>query len=498
MLRKLLLLAALLFPAIPASAVCTLTSGALKLEKPTIGDSFSIWANCLQRDLEIISSSAATVNNSTSSTFNLGTIYVNRIGGMASGTANIRLSSSVYQDASLYLTTYGTAAVVGNAFSVGVSTLYVNNGTVGIGVTDPTQKLDIYGNLAGRGNQSGHGITIYANTDEWGRFSRTSASGGGTLIQGVSNSASFNGLVLDGIIGSNTPTAGLPAVKMRCAKSNGSTNIAALGATDTCFDLRDESSDTRFLTVLGSGNVGLGTTMPAQKLHLSSGTLYIDGTSNGINNFGHYSASGTAGLTTATCSAGQTLGAMSVRSGIVTAGSCAASGAGDVVTTATQTFSGVNTFLSTTTFTGSVQGTINASTRAAIPGNNTAITQTSMLAAVANSTITLVTTVGSRHQLIVSAGMRVSDAGAHSNCGVIQNGAWFDGQSSTLGIWVGHPQGSPHYIPFNTTWNTITTYPAGTYNYAIACAVNTGNITFCANNNATADAVCFFEARELK
>lgn len=111
------------------------------------------------------------------------------------------------------------------------------------------------------------------------------------------------------------------------------------------------SVGTSTLAVSG-GRVGVGTTSPATKIHLSSGFFTTDGSGSGINNYGAYQASGTSGLASVTCPAGQYLDASAVRSGLITSGSCTAVGAGigDAVLSGTQTFSGGNTFTSNVTF----------------------------------------------------------------------------------------------------------------------------------------------------
>lgn len=122
----------------PAGAICTNTTGSLVLKKPTVGDSGQVWADCLRYDFDLLSSSVALVAASTTTAYHFGEIYVNRIGGRSTGTPNIRLSSSVYQDAGTFFTTYGTMTVVGNAFSVGSSTLVVAGGLLGVGVNPST------------------------------------------------------------------------------------------------------------------------------------------------------------------------------------------------------------------------------------------------------------------------------------------------------------------------------------------------------------------------
>lgn len=120
---KLILAAVLaLFAVAPARAItCDQLSTGVGVCLPRLGTDFSNWSQATINAFTKLNSSTA-VNGSTASLSNLGTIYVNRIGGMASGTANIRLSSSVYQDSGFYWLTRSSAEFAGatNLFDYGL------------------------------------------------------------------------------------------------------------------------------------------------------------------------------------------------------------------------------------------------------------------------------------------------------------------------------------------------------------------------------------------
>jgi len=107
------LTAAVMFLSIQAHAICSLTAGPLVLEKPRLGDSGAVWAGCLARDLEKISTS--TVLSGTSTIVVFQTIYVSTIGANV-GDIHISFSSNVFM---------GNQLQVGATFFVTDSQVYV-------------------------------------------------------------------------------------------------------------------------------------------------------------------------------------------------------------------------------------------------------------------------------------------------------------------------------------------------------------------------------------
>jgi len=101
------------------------------------------------------------------------------------------------------------------------------SGNVGIGTASPNQKLEVFGNQ----RISNSGVLEFF---------------GGTVYPKISRNGTSGGLIID--------TAG-----------GGVSNSVSL------LSVR-ENGGTDFVTVLGSGNVGIGTTSPANKFHINIGT----------------------------------------------------------------------------------------------------------------------------------------------------------------------------------------------------------------------------------
>ncbi|MFA6091776.1 MAG: hypothetical protein WCU88_02465 [Elusimicrobiota bacterium] len=139
-----------------------------------------------------------------------------------------------------------------------------------------------------------------------------------------------------------------------------------------------------------------------------------------------------------------------------------------------------------------------ASSRAFVPANSTSISASVLGVAVANSSVTFTTTRAGRHYIHISVPIRISDPAASLNCGILQNGSFFEGQNTTLGSYgTNSSPNSGDYVMMGPPYHTSMSYPAGTYTYAITCSVSAGNAQFCSNLSSARDATCFVEAGEL-
>lgn len=148
-------------------------------------------------------------------------------------------------------------------------------GNVGIGTTSPESQLNTYNGLITlSGNQAGNPFSLAESADAYGTLGRTNASAGGLDIVGMSNNTSGVPMTIEGYMGSVSPTAGIPAIKFNAGKSNGGTWLTSLGNSDMAFQFQNNTA--ALVSILGSGNVGIGTTTPGANLSVV-GTFQTSG-----------------------------------------------------------------------------------------------------------------------------------------------------------------------------------------------------------------------------
>jgi hypothetical protein len=133
-----------------------------------------------------------------------------------------------------------------------------------------------------------HGMTTLASTDTFGKLSAISGTVGGLDVVGLTDATQDGALRLTGVIGAADPTDTHAAVHLRGGKVDG-TGWTDLAAAETVLRLSNHEAD--LITVLGNGNVGIGTTGPGAKLDVSgnirtSGTLLYDSGALGIYDSG--------------------------------------------------------------------------------------------------------------------------------------------------------------------------------------------------------------------
>jgi hypothetical protein len=205
-----------------------------------------------------------------------------------------------------YIPYYSSTAGITN------SAMFQLNGNVGIGTMNPSGKLDIRdGNLRLTDADVAHGLTGWVSTETYADMGVIDATGGGLVLRGFSDNAAITGLEIAGFIGVADPTDSTPAVEISGAKKNG-TGQAALGDLETILAVTNavnqpHGGSATKLVVLGSGNVGIGTTsLPGTPKLGVNGTIGTYGLATDASNYqmGTLSASngnGTLGSTTLSC-----------------------------------------------------------------------------------------------------------------------------------------------------------------------------------------------------
>ena len=146
-----------------------------------------------------------------------------------------------------------------------------NLGNVGIGTAAPLAKLDVKdGDIVLTGTNVAHGITGWVATDVYGQIKESTVDAGGLGIRGFIDSADNSPLLLGGL---SAVTNTNPYVLIQAIKKSG-TGFGDIDSTEIAVAINN--NNTRLVTVLGSGNVGIGTTAPGAKLDVYSATDSAD------------------------------------------------------------------------------------------------------------------------------------------------------------------------------------------------------------------------------
>lgn len=162
---------------------------------------------------------------------------------------------------------------------VGTNTaLTINNtGNIGIGTTNPNTKVDIRdGSLSLSDADVANGITDLISTTTYARLGILSGTAGGALFDVTSDDADTSPLTVRAWFGSTDPTDTVAGIVLESQKRSG-TSVSPLGSLETV--LKVNNGNTNMFTVLGSGNVGIGTTSPSSIYGIG---LTLAGTAPGL------------------------------------------------------------------------------------------------------------------------------------------------------------------------------------------------------------------------
>ncbi len=254
----------------------------------TTGNALEITSNALTTGqvVEITSSSTACTTCALTRITHSGSNATNT--GYLLQLAN---SGTLNANTSLYIQHYATGT---NNLAMriddvsGDTTPFVIDGTgnMGIGIATPGYKLEVSeaaGSDAAFAISDGdvvHGLTTLAGTNVAFHVAPLSSTEGGAQITAISDTDA-QALAIRGIIGSTNPTDTTAAIKLIGGKSNGTTGMADLLASESTTANTSETllqiannDDTAALTIMGNGNVAIGNNVaPISKLTVTSNPI---------------------------------------------------------------------------------------------------------------------------------------------------------------------------------------------------------------------------------
>ena len=145
------------------------------------------------------------------------------------------------------------------------------NERVGVGTDSPQTTLHVNKNgdtpfYVGDSTNVAHGMTTLAPTDVYFAVDKWSGTKGGASFTGLSETSDIGGLLFRGISGGSDPSVGV--VTFRAGKKNGTTWQNVTG-NDVAFSFQNILGNQDYITVLGGGNVGIGTATPATTLDVN-------------------------------------------------------------------------------------------------------------------------------------------------------------------------------------------------------------------------------------
>jgi len=281
--------------------------------------------------------------------------------------------------------------------------------------------------------------------------------------------------------GAATTASALAANGANCGAGNFPLGVDASGAAESCTDAATQAELDTHANATSAHSATSANTASRIVMRDASGN-FTAGTIRADTGFNH---NGAAGSSSISCSAGQVVGGQTVSGGIVTGGSCqAAGGSGDAVLSATQTFSGANSFTSTTTF----KGPVERSTWVIVSVTPAAHSNTTLATANGVNSLTL-NMSGGYAELIWNCSCSGSAANAWRRFTVDIDGTKVDGTGENKGLSYSTHTGPAQVCGFNHT--TRERLSAGSHTFTLYIDTDGNSHTI----NPGAD-VCMFKIRE--
>lgn len=183
--------------------------------------------------------------------------------------------------------TFRTKAALVNGAQTERMRIQSSTGNVGIGTTNPTEKLDVAGSGKIQGNLfltaadpyiegSGSGAMRIKHTAGQVMYIRPDQTGNVVFFEGASGQTVYLNTASPSVNSTQNPSSTL-TFESRARNAGGTLNIKSTSLQNTVYDI---SSNLSRFSITGQdvlyleGNVGIGTNSPSQKLHVSGNGLY--------------------------------------------------------------------------------------------------------------------------------------------------------------------------------------------------------------------------------